>query len=517
MASRTSTVVAKGKGALIYHNNTSSAQLVTINAVANDGVSNPQISVLLDNSATNALNIEVSQYTLSSVPQRLIDIDIVGNGTSTSVLGNGQNGPSYLSNISGTNLSANGLDPESSIFIDPWFWIKPTEYGSPSDTTPYYLGWNSSNETGQWNDASGEVKETLLKGDLGTQDRQSSMTYYNRYMAWDQYTQTWIGTDTSGYMSVGIARAGSNNFDLANSSSNSMVYQIIQGSNPQSYPASGNYQVKNNPPFMSDGGVFTCTFKYPGQSYDHVGIMPLRGAFAAGTMPTDHSQTTATTVNGTSIGNFITTSASSTSRFKTQNGGFQWIKYNKATDKYYFCVKETSENNSGIWESSYETLTQNANATMGTTGGGPSNSNYLYQQSTWTRVAAYPVSITHNCSIPAKVGANLWLMHSLGDLTAYYSTDLKTWTNATSFISGGYIMTAQNATNVEYFVKSSGEVITVSTGLNEMSQAGLLEKKTAIGNFTRNGIVVNAGDAIYSDVDMASTTSVSFTVMDVSI
>lgn len=268
---------------------------------------------------------------------------------------------------------------------------------------------------------------------------------------------------------------------------------------------------------MSDGGVFTCTFKYPGQSYDHVGIMPLRGAFAAGTMPTDHSQTTATTVNGTSIGNFITTSASSTSRFKTQNGGFQWIKYNKATDKYYFCVKETSENNSGIWESSYETLTQNANATMGTTGGGPSSSNYLYQQSTWTRVAAYPVSITHNCSIPAKVGANLWLMHSLGDLTAYYSTDLKTWTNATSFISGGYIMTAQNATNVEYFVKSSGEVITVSTGLNEMSQAGLLEKKTAIGNFTRNGIVVNAGDAIYSDVDMASTTSVSFTVMDVSI
>lgn len=78
-------------------------------------------------------------------------------------------------------------------------------------------------------------------------------------------------------------------------------------------------------------------------------------------------------------------------------------------------------------------------------------------------------------------------------------------------------MTAQNATAVEYFVKSSGEVITVSTGLNEMNQAGLLEKKTPVGNFTRNGIVVNAGDAIYSDVEQASTTSVSFTVMDVSI
>ena len=36
MASRTSTVVNRGKGALIYHNNSTSAQLVTINAAAQD-------------------------------------------------------------------------------------------------------------------------------------------------------------------------------------------------------------------------------------------------------------------------------------------------------------------------------------------------------------------------------------------------------------------------------------------------------------------------------------------------
>ena len=61
MASRTSTLVGKGKGALIYHNNTANAQLVTINAVANDGVSNPKISVILESDATKSLNLEVLQ------------------------------------------------------------------------------------------------------------------------------------------------------------------------------------------------------------------------------------------------------------------------------------------------------------------------------------------------------------------------------------------------------------------------------------------------------------------------
>ena len=57
----------------------------------------------------------------------------------------------------------------------------------------------------------------------------------------------------------------------------------------------------------------------------------------------------------------------------------------------------------------------------------------------------------------------------------------------------------------------------MSTGLAEMNQAGLLEKDTAVGNYTRNGLVVNPGDAIYADVENTATTSVSFTVMDVGI
>ena len=50
-----------------------------------------------------------------------------------------------------------------------------------------------------------------------------------------------------------------------------------------------------------------------------------------------------------------------------------------------------------------------------------------------------------------------------------------------------------------------------------MSQAGLLEKSTAIGNYTRNGLVLNPGDALYADNDRASSTSVSFTVTEVAI
>ena len=108
-------------------------------------------------------------------------------------------------------------------------------------------------------------------------------------------------------------------------------------------------------------------------------------------------------------------------------------------------------------------------------------------------------------------------MHSLSATDAYYSTDLKTWTPASSFLDSGYLVRADNLSGIVYLVKDDNKVVTLSTGLNEMNQAGLLEKSTAVGNFTRNGIVVNPGDALYGDVDTAATTSVSFNVMDVSI
>lgn len=525
MASRTSTIVAKGKGALIYHNNTANAQLVTINAVANDGVSNPKISVILESDATKSLNLEVLQYTLGQRPARIIDIDIPGSGKSTSVMGNGQNGPSYLANEADTNLETSGTNESSSIFVDPWFWVKPSEYGNASDTVASYVGTNNSNYMGQWDNALQDLnndiytKEALFKGDNGGHSRHQSLSYYNRYFGFDQYTQIGIGINTSGYQSIGIARAGSNNFDTGDRSSNSFAYWVLGsgGYNPQNYPASGNVQVKNNPPIMADGGVFTINFRRVSQSFDVVGVSAVRGAFAGGVMPTNHSATTAASVNGTSLVSFISNGASDTCHFYTANGGFQWIKYNQATGKYYFCVKEGSASNSGIYEAEYTNLTINANSTMGTSGGGPGGGNFLYTQNTWTKVAEYPVDVANNCSIPAKVGDSLWLMHDLSSNDAYYSTDLKTWTPVSSFLASGYVVRADNASGVVYLVKADNKVITLSTGLSEMNQAGLLEKNTAVGNFTRNGIVVNPGDAIYGDVETAATTSVSFTVMDVSI
>ena len=525
MASRTSTLVGKGKGALIYHNNTANAQLVTINAVANDGVSNPKISVILESDATKSLNLEVLQYTLGNRPARVIDIDIPGSGKSTSVLGNGQNGASYLTSQADVNLETNGLDQSSNVFVDPWFWVKPSEYGNASDTVASYVGVNNGTQIGQWDNALQDIKndvyskEVLFKGDNGSHARQQNLSYMDRYLAFDQYTQTAIGINSSGYQSICIARAGNNSFDSADTSSNSFAYWVLGsgGYNPQSYPASGSYQVKNNPPIMADGGVFTINFKRVGQSFDVVGVCPVRGAFAGGTMPTDHSATTSATINGQTLNNFISTPASVVSTFYTQNGGFQWIKYNKANGNYYFCVKESSANNAGIYEVEYVNLTQNSNSTMGTTGGGPGQGTFLYTQTTWKKVADYPVGITNNCSIPAKVGDSLWLMHNLSSTDAYYSTDLKTWTPASSFLDSGYLVRADSLSGIVYLVKADNKVITLSTGLNEMNQAGLLEKSTAVGNFTRNGIVVNAGDALYGDVDSSATTSVSFNVMDVSI
>ena len=51
---------------------------------------------------------------------------------------------------------------------------------------------------------------------------------------------------------------------------------------------------------------------------------------------------------------------------------------------------------------------------------------------------------------------------------------------------------------MNYFVKSDNSVVTLSAGINEMDQSGLLEKQTPIGNYTRNGLVLNPGDCLYA-------------------
>ena len=100
-------------------------------------------------------------------------------------------------------------------------------------------------------------------------------------------------------------------------------------------------------------------------------------------------------------------------------------------------------------------------------------------------------------AMPAKVGASLWVSWNLASNAPYFSEDLVTW-NPGAVLDSGFKLKAENKDGVEFFVKENNEVIILSTGLAEMDQGGLLEKNTAAGNYTRNGLVVNPGDALYA-------------------
>lgn len=530
MASRTSTVVAKGKGGLIYHNNSTTAQLVTINAIAQDGVSNPKISVVLSNSATEPLNQQVLQYTLpANVHAKIMDIDVTNAGQSDNLVSNTQHGASNMGDKDGSVYKSSAADESSHHYVDPWFWVKPSDYGNATDDKGVLIATSSSNYAAQWDDAIQRVnagqktKASFFNASSNDYSRHVSMSYSSRVIICDQYTQVALSTNSNGYQTEARMSVGANTTSTGNATSNSAVYgNIIQnGGDPWSYPSNPiSAGQKYSPPAQADGGVFAFNYQRPGQAYSFVDISAGGRAAHNGTLPTDHaSHATSQWNTNNSVGSAVVANGDMHSYFQTSRGGFQWIKWNPSTDIYYICVRHNggTASEAGIWAAPWAKITVNSNSNIGTTGNGPSGS-YLHNQSGWDRVADYPfLDVTGYMAMPARVGSSLWVSWNLSSNAPYFSEDLVTWKTQSQFLDSGFKLKAVNKDGVEFFVKDNNEVIVLSTGLSEMNQAGLLEKNTAVGNYTRNGLVVNPGDAIYADVEGVATTSVSFTVMDVGI
>ena len=64
-------------------------------------------------------------------------------------------------------------------------------------------------------------------------------------------------------------------------------------------------------------------------------------------------------------------------------------------------------------------------------------------------------------------------MYDLTGGNAYFSENLGTWTPATTYLDGAYIIKNQDVNGADYLLKSDGTVVQVSTGLagNEPSWA----------------------------------------------
>lgn len=528
MASRISTSVTKGQGARLYHNDSTKAQLVTIHGISNSTTLNPAVTLILNTNASASLNFETQVYTLSSVAGTITNIDPRFLGTQAWRIN--QAGPSYLQDLAGSNYASQSQYRRRFQIIDPWMLVKPSEYGNKSDSVCALVG--SSPSTGHaaaWNDifplidGGANIKDFLTENN-SSYNQHLSISYYTRGMCYDQHTLSMVGVDNSAYMSSSCYRMGNNNnwLGVQNRTSDSVSYSWGVGpADPGSYPVSNSFANSWSPAMMADGGIFIFNQHRYNNASHRTMILPAGRAYYGGTLPSDHTQTDGTVV--TNSGNIqpsdMTYANGNRTAYISATDGdeFQWMKWNKANDKYYLCWRSGSNNTtrSGIFEMEYATCIEGSNSDAGLTGHGGSNGVRQDQYAGFTKVADYPVSESTRMTIPQKVGDSLWLSYTDAGV-GYYSQDLKTWTAASSFIEGGYVIQAQNRSNVNYFVKSDNSVVTLSAGINEMDQSGLLEKQTPIGNYTRNGLVLNPGDCLYCE-NHDATATVSFTVTEVAI
>ena len=155
MASRTSTLVQATKGALLYHNNSSKAQLVTIHGVSNTSTANPAVTIVLNTGNDAQLNYEKQQFTVGTAGNTVS----LGIGTGgLSAFANTQNSYSYLGDTSGSSFKGNNDYYDRYLLADPWMFVKPSEYGNKDDKTLAYVGTMSNQYAGAWNNIYNEYK-----------------------------------------------------------------------------------------------------------------------------------------------------------------------------------------------------------------------------------------------------------------------------------------------------------------------------------------------------------------------
>jgi hypothetical protein len=519
MAGRTSTILTPNSAQNLYTNETNGAVVCTVNGVSTVSTENPPFSLKL--SADNNVSLNYSQLVFTaptSYQARVISIDKPNSGLypfyrpsqGMGTIG-GSDGTSYVQ----TSTSANYVHKYWSQ-LEPYMLTNPTEYGNALGECRYA---GAHSNTNYW------VKDIRTKlaslpglfngatnaWSTSGYDYSQSFNYGNAGSVMDFHTGVWISWHTNAYMSCGryTSSGGSQHADRT---SDSYYYQITGSDyNPTSY-----FNNTNNSPFAcADGGVIVNNFVAPSNtSLSYVVIIPVRSIFTGGTLPSNKFQDNP--INDSQWNNFISSSSSWNCYFNTAAHSFQWMKYNKTEDLYYFCFKGASAELSGIYSFTWPQMSRSVNSAYGLTGGGPSNSDpfTFTGATTWKRVANYPLSdTTAEMSMPAKIGPDLWVSHA--GVVPYYSTDLKTWNAESSYFTGTLsefnFIEQDAATNSFYGTVGTSSIKQPITGFSTIL-GGDLEASTPVGNYSRNGIVLSKGDSIYGE-NSSKTASISTTVM----
>ena len=525
MASRTSTILQAKKGALLHTNTSTSAQLISVNAVSNTTTLNPKFSMLVHNANNAQLNFAEKKYSMSWV-DRTIDIDIPNKGTT--VVQNTQNGFTYLGQ-GGTPFETTVANTRWSCRFqtyDPWMLQKPSEYGNANDNIcgfgHVYTG--QANYINNVFDSKANFAQYFAYfGNNADRNIAAGLSYYDRGIVFDQHTGAFFGYNSQNYTSAGMFIVGGGIHSTANRSTDSGIYNAQGGSQDAVTYSSNSY---TKPHMVADGGLI-CVSGWRNASTDFLCMFPFGRGEWGGTLPADKTafvNTSSGSQHLASPSNFSYSSYSSW--IQTASNSFEWMKYNKKTDRYYFCFSTGTADEAGIWEVEWGKFSSSPVAGWGEGGAGPTSQSLSSpnsaQFSNWKKVAEFPVGVI-KMTIPAKVGSSLWVSYSVDGSYAgtapLFSTDLKTWKSASEFIDGSYVFQANttDSPEKEYLVNSAtGEVVEVVSGFANIVQSGLLEKETAVGNYTRNGLIINSGDSVYAE-NLDAAADISITITEVAI
>lgn len=526
MAGRSSTLIGESAAAMIYENTSSSVQVCSINLCSSVATVNPSLTIKLHSANSVSLNKTVASSTPAANVTRFLDGGSYQStwgaaASSFSFEEASTNGVRYVQGNGGTyGASSDNRNSLRYTCLDPWMFINPSDYFDGKVTTypfwvaragAYYWWLDGSSHWPYFNELwiEGYTATSTYggahPGDTAAAEQGSPSYFTNNYpMCHDWYTAASIGANSNGYLTGNYTYLSSGAYTSVsgNRTSNSSLYGALQGNNPLNYD--------NETPFckmmQADRGVFAVT----GGTYTSnlkCYINPVTNNSLAPSSMDGIVHFTEATNTSNQIDSLVGTGGYQITMSAAED--FQWIKYNKTAGKYYLCSKSEgifSFTESDIWGVSFSNFDSFSAATF------------------LTSVADYPFG-TDNVQQPSKIGQNLWV--TITDQSVlYYSTDLVTWQTATQYLESvlpalsspsSYDTVAIDNTGslpAYYFAGSSWSKF--ESGIDDVPNAGLLEKSEQAGTFERTGVILAPGDCIYVE-NGATNAKVGATVMYVEV
>lgn len=498
--------------AKIYTNSGTTDVIATLNIVSQTATKNPKVNVAYSSDAALALNGDYpASWSLSSSSGA--DTCLVSLSTSTATKGKTPFSMNVTDGTWGTMKNHTGTGTSSaqftSQFIDPYFLVSPTSYKSEYTTPPYATHYSSS--INFWKDFNVAMENAPSFAALFGVDTSvtnpnynsdytlgySGGSYYSDGACWDLYKMIGISSNSNGYMTIRHLYTNDNTFngttwtgEYGNRTSNSCIHDQVSGSWGSCRP-----QVADCPWTRSmscDNGMFVMDTS--GHSQKRFILLNMNDTI------TDYTSTS-------SLDDWITSNRGIRVA-TTDEHDFRWIKYNPHTSKWYICIGG-SGSSKGLY--SFDRAGQYYNSDTG-------NGNLIENIAMFTAETAFNFP-EEKMTLPARIGSSLWLSYtSAGD--AYYSSDLITWTIATThdatMPSDAHMKNVGTDGVTYYGLRGSPTVKIVTSGYAGVDKAGWIEASTEVGRYERAGLIIPKGQSLYiENVDADTSVSASLITMDI--